>query len=99
MKQDMRMRKFVAALVCSLLVCVTNVYAGAAYTEGRAYLKEGCAFDAGKSYVGGGEVHPPTAPEASGKHVYRAWNAEWGYDMYAGYDRKKGAQITTTYHF
>lgn len=93
------MKKFIVALVGLLVLGVSEVFAGAAYTEGRAFLKEGCAFDAGKSYVGGGEVHPPIAPEASGKHVYREWNETWGYDMYAGYDRKKGSQITTTYHF
>ena len=97
----MRMKKIVTALVGLLLVCVTNVYAGTAYTNGRAFLRKGSPTGGGKVYVASNATEPAasaykavtssTSPafnvQVAGNATFHYWaKANTGYIFTGWYD-------------
>ena len=95
------MKKIVTALVGLLLVCVTNVYAGTAYTNGRAFLRKGSPTGGGKVYVASNATEPAasaykavtssTSPafnvQVAGNATFHYWaKANTGYIFTGWYD-------------
>ncbi|MBR4563096.1 MAG: hypothetical protein IKO26_01430 [Paludibacteraceae bacterium] len=55
---SLRFRVFVMTLMGVFMLCITDAYAGTAYTNGRAYLRAGSPNNAGKVYVASNATEP-----------------------------------------
>ena len=73
---------------------VTNLYAGSAYSDGRAYLRQGSPSGAGKVYVSTSSTTPATS-------VYKACNTVQSSETTtpSAAAQVKGEKTKTTYHF
>ena len=91
---SLRFRVFVMTLMGVFMLCITDAYAGNAYTDGRAYLRAGSPNNAGKVYVSTSS----TTPEASAYKPCNAVQTSESTEPSAS-AQVKGGQTKTTYHF
>lgn len=91
---SLRFRVFVMTLMGVFMLCITDAYAGTAYTDGRAYLRAGSPNNAGKVYVSTSNATPAAS-------AYKPCNAVQTSESTtpSASAQVSGGQTTTTYHF
>lgn len=91
---SLRFRVFVMTLMGVFMLCITDAYAGNAYTDGRAYLRAGSPNNAGKVYVSTSDATPATSAYKPCNAVQTSESTEP-----SAFAQVKGGQTKTTYHF